>query len=204
MKPISEIVTELANSNRGEKWLYDFVCVGRGNGRGYITSKLDIPSSELYSHNPNGDFESGYAGSASDHVYYITQELFKKLTTVAPEFKNCIDDALKLMGKTLGYNNNGVTEIFVADEWVVVNNKTPNVGNETMAVVDADGFSVNIGNRSNFGKMVPISKVFVVKTTKLKLNSQYDAIISKNQVAVGCQTFNIEKIREILKLHDSL
>lgn len=42
------------------------------------------------------------------------------------------------------------------------------------------------------------------KTHEIKLNDDYTATVSKNQVTVGCQTFDISLVRQILKAADSL
>lgn len=47
-------------------------------------------------------------------------------------------------------------------------------------------------------------KIKSLSSNFLQLNNQYEAEISKGQVKVGCQIFPIDKIREIVKLHDAL
>jgi len=42
------------------------------------------------------------------------------------------------------------------------------------------------------------------KTKEVKLNGNYAAIVSKDDVKVGCQTFPYDVIKEIVKAHDSI
>lgn len=42
------------------------------------------------------------------------------------------------------------------------------------------------------------------KTKEVKLNNEYTAIVSKDDVKVGCQTFPYDVIKEIVKAHDSI
>lgn len=49
-----------------------------------------------------------------------------------------------------------------------------------------------------------VMDIDVVDEFKVKLNETYTAIVSLNGVEVGCQTFPIEKIKDILKAHQQL
>lgn len=52
---------------------------------------------------------------------------------------------------------------------------------------------------------VPITMITVLPQVKeLKLNDSYTAVIHKDRVEVGCQTFPIEQVEEILKLSKEL
>lgn len=55
----------------------------------------------------------------------------------------------------------------------------------------------------SFGEVVD-ELITTPKQLEFKLNNQYTARITKNIVTVGCQTFNIDSIREIVRLHDNL
>lgn len=45
---------------------------------------------------------------------------------------------------------------------------------------------------------------FELTSKKIVLNNQYEAVIYKDKVVVGCQTIPIEKVKEILKISEEL
>lgn len=52
---------------------------------------------------------------------------------------------------------------------------------------------------------IPLSDAIESPTSKtVKLNDTYDAVVSKSEVTVGCQTFSIDKIRELIAAADAL
>lgn len=52
---------------------------------------------------------------------------------------------------------------------------------------------------------IPVSNAIAPPTSKtVKLNDTYDAVVSKDTITVGCQTFPIGKLRELQEAFESL
>jgi hypothetical protein len=63
-------------------------------------------------------------------------------------------------------------------------------------------FCVAIANQNS---SVPVALLVEKPTHKtVVLNDSYEAVVSKEEVKVGCQTFPIEKVKEILAAHAEL
>lgn len=74
--------------------------------------------------------------------------------------------------------------------------------NSVLEEFDRSGFCVAVqGNQ----RSVPVQEVNIKpKELTTKLTNDYDAVVTKDSVQVGCQTISREKILELVKLMDSL
>jgi hypothetical protein len=71
-----------------------------------------------------------------------------------------------------------------------------------MGEIEKNGYCVTlIGNKYH----IPVSDAVEPPISKtVKLNDTYNAVVTKTEVKVGCQTFPINKIRELIEANESL
>ena len=178
-----------------------YVCIGYGSNNNSLRNVYGIEPQGIYAWAYEGYMDNGYNGSDSKRVYYITENLYNN--HVLRSLSNSIEQAIALKGKTVSYiDGHGKEHVFVVDTWDVVQHQTLE-GINTNKVIDADGYSVNV-HFDNHRFSAPVCILTVVETATLKITEDYEAVISKGKVQVGCQTIDIETVRKIIELHDKL
>jgi hypothetical protein len=111
--------------------------------------------------------------------------------------------ARSLVGKTVTPDN-GISKYNVAGV-IFRQDKTDHVGLgwSSDIFLRENGWVVSI--KTVGGMNYPVQRVKELPTDiDVKLNGSYTATVSKGSVKVGCQTFPIEKIHEIVEAHNKL
>jgi hypothetical protein len=190
---------------------YGYVPIGYGGrGNNDLHSHYNIPEKDLscYLGAPNtiaigSAFENNKMGNEPTAMYFVTKAFYdehikydKPLTMIEQ-----IEKAQGLIGKQMFGRKYG--KVFTVDSMRLFNNKH---GVPTW-LVPADteylkkhGFLVIVENASDYAN-VDIQEVI---NNVVKLNDDYDAIIVGNIVKVGCQSIHIDKVKEILNIHNKL
>lgn len=122
--------------------------------------------------------------------------------------KQTIEEQLKyaksLVGRTVKYNiskpSKSNASITVESYNIIISGVSSGCVD---SVVERDGYCVYI---SSGVFSIPIECVTKIMPDykELKLNDQYTANVYKDKVEVGCQTFTINQVKEILKLSEDL
>lgn len=108
-----------------------------------------------------------------------------------------IDDIKKaksLIGKTVRQISIG--ETFIPEFFGVANEYNRNVDSRDLV----DGYAVYLENQDYISVLSDLEEV----TNIVNLTDDYNAIIEGDIVKVGCQNIPIEKVKEIIKLWESL
>ncbi len=192
----------LVQSNTQNGRRKGYVCIGYGSRSCPLSTKFGISETEVFSFY-GGVFSGGYSGEDRGRLYYIKESIFSHLT--GKNFSNSKADAESLLGKTVGwYNSNGKLRTFKVERFKVFTIQDLN-GPKTSDVVERDGYCFCVGMKSTGPEScVPVELVHVVKAGEVILKQNYTAKITPGQIEVGCQTFDIEQVREIIRIHDSL
>jgi hypothetical protein len=140
--------------------------------------------------------------NGSDNGGNYSWKYFKKLTDLSIE--ELIEVAKSLVGLKL-LSPGG--ETYDITSWGISND----IDNNSWSVrEDVKLNDVSVFIRFNVGCNVPIRDlhsyrvVYPALTEKVKLNKNYDAIVSKTDVVVGCQTFPISVVEKILEVSKKL
>jgi hypothetical protein len=104
-----------------------------------------------------------------------------------------IENAKSLVGKLVEYDGN----VFSVTHWGVGNENT---GDTVVNCNLVDGYCVYVENRFY---TAPVDKLTVIEN-QITLNENYSAMIEGNNVIVGCQTIPIDKVKEIIALHEKI
>lgn len=138
-----------------------------------------------------------------NEIYFYKQSLFKLQEPAGMELFESISYAQSLIGKTIRYNRTNTTVTHVK---VYLSAKEFESGYGSMNAqndLKANGFSVCVHGTN--GNEYPIRNIELVPTsTTMKLTDDYDAIIYKDKVEVGCQTITKEVLKELLAKMEEL
>jgi len=174
-----------------------YVCLGYGMSIGF-DSRFDLDPKHIYRCNDDNRMSYNWAGSDPEALYYVKQDIYDQYIA-DPSFSNTIEDAMSLMGKYVSFtDDNGKDHELLVTEWTVFQKSH---GPLTNKVIEKYGYSVNVGGKT-FN--TPVASVTLSPSKSLEISKDYTAKITKGKVEVGCQTIDIETVRKIIELHDSL
>ena len=178
----------------------NYVCIGYGddgddNG---LATMFDIPNREIYSKD-DSNFESGFAGSDPNRLYYITYSLYWKFIKELRAHINTftLQDAIDFAQTFIGKSVMGEANAFVVEGFSLFNKfSSPSWMNaEGEAFIEKNGWVVVVENNDDFSVVTKDLDV----VNMVKLNDTYDAIIEGDYVKVGCQTIHKDRILELAK-----
>ena len=147
----------------------------------------------------------------SDNTIYI-RDNDNDEASYGPEYFELVDEystnlleklniAKSYIGKSVTYLSGGNSLTIQKVELVTLESELKNYSTHIESQFRKDGYAVvMIGNGGSiaFENIVKI----VEKSSKLVLNKEYTAIVYKDRVEVGCQTFPISVVENILKLSE--
>jgi hypothetical protein len=135
---------------------------------------------------------------------FVEMEEAKTPHNVLDEIRKEMEEAKELVGKFVIYNNGSlkleVTKVnFYIDKASDTNEASQSVREEAQR----KGYCVYIISKN--GLLYPYKDVKVVEEfINVGLNEQYSARVYKDKVIVGCQTFTIDKVKDILDANKKL
>lgn len=136
--------------------------------------------------------------SGEENGYYETR--FEP-EVVKPTIDDLVTLGKSLIGKTCKYIYGGNA----VPEKIVVFLDEEDAGNSSFVVkeeFEKSGFCVAI---KYGGNAVPVQTLTLIKDVEtIKLTDDYDAIVYKDRVEVGCQTIPRAKLEELMKVMNSL
>ena len=138
------------------------------------------------------------------HPTFATlKETKNKMHPRLKKIQNEIDDAQKFVGKKVKFSNRNLVNLFVVKSVDVFFENDPCYSKKELIrqIIKSRGYCVYVTD--NVGNAYPVEEIVICKNM-VKLNDEYSAEIDGDKVKVGCQTFDIEKIREVLATYDCL
>jgi hypothetical protein len=115
------------------------------------------------------------------------------------EIQKKYEEACKLVGKRV--RGNSRTSFVVKEVKIDLDGKVD--GYKSVSVLEhteKHGYCVYITEKDG-ARSLPFEDVYEVPHKIVKLNDKYDAIVEGDKVIVGCQTFDIKQVEEILKAY---
>jgi hypothetical protein len=131
-------------------------------------------------------------------------EEVKEESNVLDNIRKELEEARKLVGKTI-IHNDGFVKYDVGEVGLhIYKEPTEGISLSVQGEAKTRGYCVYIisknGKYSNPYKAVEVVQDFV----DIVLNDQYSAKVYKDKVVVGCQTFTMDKVKEILDAGNKL
>ena len=218
MKTLQQLIEE----NKNQRQFPNMVCIGKGDYFNKLINQFPILYRNLwFSHAGDiPDNDSNYSGDNSEYNYYILESfakvngLLKKPMSLeqhmdvaremVKQFKTGKYNLMKVTGITnYCHHKVGVTK----DLTTKIVHRTDPTSCTVQTFFDNNSsvnYCVVLTGRSMEDPYDTLTLEEIVVSKELELNSEYTATITKGKVQVGCQTFDIEKVRELIKLHDEI
>lgn len=174
-----------------------YICIGEGNNRNPLKEQLKIEENHIWMNHDN-EFNNYNCGNVEGVFYYLSEDKFNELF---PEQKT-----MKYKIETLNIEHSKAiqTRLFeLGYKW-----------RDTGAVINSSdtGIIYLLENKTLLWffhgdyKTITFDDLFkedfLFKPIKVKLNSQYTAVVHKDKIVVGCQEFTMEVFEELKKAVD--
>lgn len=183
-----------------------FVCIGNGETNS-LDGKFGINPTNIWSMNIGiAKFERGWYGSMEHKLYYLSKEFCKENGLLQSEYPS-LEEQFNRAKELLEKFNSGEWDLRFGDDtlsdfkWNVrgVKNDLVSSGKVNDAVNEHNLKFIVVAEWGG-SSVVPIMEVKSIKknrTKEVKLNSQYTALVSKEEIKVGCQTFPLSIVQEL-------
>ncbi len=178
----------------------DMICIGCGGRNPNLVSNFGIPAQELYQYDHHGQFCKGFYGTTHDELYFITRAFFDNYVK---EAKITMSSAVAKGESLIGKNVQGDRRLFEVETVNLYNKRSivpcwfPKWARD---IINDRGWVVLVENKIDYANVDEATEI----VNSIQLNETYTAVVEGNVVKVGCQTFDIEQVREIIRIHDSL
>jgi hypothetical protein len=163
-----------------------FVCTKNEVNGSLTVGKVYVVVNVNYDGSPNIKNDRGVVSSYMDYRFELAN----------PSIEDLIEKAKNLIGKTVRDTNSG--DIFVPDAWGIANKYSDLKIAKNIKGEDVVLYVENDDNICEVGENLEIVNNVIT------LTDDYNATIEKDVVNVGCQSIPIEKVRELLKIWESL
>jgi len=156
------------------------------------------------------DVPNGYGDPSDRKVVAVDQGNFGVYTYYESYFEPLITDKLEIIKKLCALANSYIGEIVVGSggrKWKVDSYEVyllkENAAKSSGSVYghfNMHGYCVAV---KGGGRSIPVEEVELQPTSEtIKLTDDYEAVITKDHIVVGCQTISREKLQELLKIQD--
>lgn len=202
MKNIAELKNRIANHENPDNNVSGFVCIGYGSYDG-LTKDFDIWSNDLWTW-ANGDnkknLRSNWNGTMQRDLYYVTVEYATKhnlLYSLDAELADAKDKVGKLNSGE--YTTNATVHDYVSWSYDIVSRKT--ASNHTLQFMNKHGIDhcvvMIVGAAQHIPSEVNVESIPEFET--VVLNSNHTAKVYKDRIEVGCQTFSLNILEELIQ-----
>lgn len=174
-----------------------YICIGKGDCDAPLKNQIDVKEEFLWM-DYEGNFSSYFCGNVDNNYYYLKEQKFNELF---PENKNM---NRKFRIKSEEHSRAIQNRLFELDlRWIGSGkNFVPNVS--FIYIRDGELFSNAKGQEKEITLDDLYKEDFFFKPIKVKLNSQYTAVVHKDKIVVGCQEFTMEVFEELKKAVDKV
>lgn len=179
----------LKEAPKGFRW------ADRGRGWTSNTSKTEIAFINAEIQNDEWEYYVNGATAGFDSYHYVELEAITR-----PSLEDQIDLAKEMVGKK--YSWNGGREVTIKS-WHVTN--SPSHKNHGGLVVDEVlEFGVSVYLLTNENSQFPVLNKDLVEYVaplykEVRINASYSAKVYKDKIEVGCQTFDIDILEDLIK-----
>ena len=180
-----------------------YTCIGEGNAKNPLKYQLKIEENHIWMDH-NNEFNNCNCGNVEGVFYYLTEQKFNELF---PENKNM---NRKFRIKSEAHSRAIQKRLFELGHAWASDGKTPSNLNMPFLFAEYAVKDITHADNENYFQYHEYTESTLddlfeeVKPIKVKLNSQYTAVVYKDKIVVGCQEFTMEVFEELKKAVDKV